>query len=331
MARRARHSSPGAIYHVMIRGNNGQSIFSSDVDRSRFCLLMQEGVERYGYRILAFCFMSNHVHLALQLGDVSLSKICQNLSFRYTKFYNRKHKTIGHLFQGRFRSILVDGNNYLRKLIRYIHLNPVRAKIVDDPLHFPWSSHQAYLMQKEFTWLARDAGLQFFGDSRHEALERYHSFVLAGIGLDDGIDFKKGMATGVIGDDLFIESVRQESGSPNASEDKLLEVSLTQLLEAVADWYKIKVETFPVLGNDRKASRIRAVAAHLARSIQGVSLKEVADVCCRAANSMSQVATSLEAQMLKSERLKSEVGDLKAKLISTVRNSSDAPNQKCEA
>lgn len=173
MARRSRHSLPKAIYHVMMRGNNGQSIFSSDSERCRFCLLMQEGVERYGHRILAFCFMSNHVHLAIQLGDVSLSKICQNLAFRYTRFYNWRHKTIGYLFQGRFKSILVDGNNYLRKLIRYIHLNPIRARITDDPLNYRWSSHQAYLMQNEFTWLARDTGLQFFGESRQDATKNF--------------------------------------------------------------------------------------------------------------------------------------------------------------
>lgn len=82
MASRMRHSFPGATFHVMLRGNNGQSIFSSDAERCRFCLLMQEGVERYGHRILAFCFMTNHVHLAIQLKEVSLSKICQNLAFR---------------------------------------------------------------------------------------------------------------------------------------------------------------------------------------------------------------------------------------------------------
>lgn len=179
--------------------------------------------------------MSNHVHLAHQLGDVSLSEICHNLSFRYTRFSNREHKTIGHLFQGRFRSILVNGNSYLRRLIRYIHLNPVRAKIVDDPLHYPWSSHQAYLMQNEFTWLARDTGLQFFGESRHDAIERYHSFVFAGIGLDDDIDFKRGIAAGVIGDDLFIESVREEYSNNNTNEDKSFKISLMHLLEVVAD------------------------------------------------------------------------------------------------
>jgi putative transposase len=319
MARRARHSSTGAYYHVMIRGNNGQSIFSSDRERSRFCLLMQEGVERYGHRILAFCLMSNHVHLALQVGDVSLSKICQNLTFRYTKFYNREHKTIGHLFQGRFKSILIDGYSYLIKLIRYIHLNPVRAKIAIDSSHYPWSSHQAYLMQKEFTWLARDVGLQFFGESRHEALERYHSFMLVDIGLDDDIDFKKGIAAGAIGDDLFIENIREEYDQNRAIKDNPFEINLKTLLKVVADWYKIDVEAFSVLGNNRRASQIRSVIAHLARSVVGVTLKEVADICGRADNSMSQAATSLEAQMLKCEALKKEVEALKTKLILSSR------------
>src|SRR3990172_12163731 len=144
MARRARHSSNGATYHVMLRGNNGQQIFSSNRERCQFCLLMQEGVERYGHQILAFCFMSNHVHLAVRIKDVSLSKICQNLAFRYTRFYNWQHKTIGHLFQGRFKSVLVGSNRYLKELIRYIHLNPVRARLVENPLDYQWSSHQAY-------------------------------------------------------------------------------------------------------------------------------------------------------------------------------------------
>lgn len=329
MARRSRHSSPEAVYHIMMRGNNGQSIFSSDVDRCRFCLLMQEGVERYGHRILAFCFMSNHVHLALKLGDVSLSKICQNLSFRYTRFYNRKHKTIGHLFQGRFKSILVDGNDYLKKLIRYIHLNPVRANIVENPLFYPWSSHQAYLTSKEFTWLAKDAGLQLFGESRLDAIERYHNFVLAGISLEDDIDFKKGMAAGIVGNDLFIESMQRECGKI-ANENMLFEVTLTQLLETVADWYKIDIKAFSTLGTNRRASRIRAMTAYLARSIQGVSLKQVAVICDRADNSMSQVARSLEVQMSKSEQLKNEVADLKAKLYLAARNS-NVLNRKHEA
>jgi REP element-mobilizing transposase RayT len=321
MARRARHSLSGAVYHVMMRGNNRQSIFSSDSERCRFCLLMQEGVERYGHRILAFCFMNNHVHLAIQLGNVSLSKICQNLAFRYTRFYNRIHRTIGHLFQGRFKSILVNGRSYLRKLIRYIHLNPVRAYITDDPLNYQWSSHQAYLMQNEFTWLERDTGLQFFGESRQEAMKSFHHFIMSGIGQDDGIDFKMGIEAGIIGDDLFIERMLEEGDL--GRENRGLKIDLKTLLSVVVNWYDIDLKMLRAQDNNRRTSQIRAIVTFLARDIcNEISLKEIASFFCRTDSSLSQAATRLEIRMRTSEQLKNEIGHLKQKLFANV---------KCEA
>lgn len=314
MARRTRHFLPEAIYHVMLRGNNGQAVFSSDAERCQFCLLMQEGTERYGHRILAFCFMTNHVHLAIQLKDVSLSKICQNLSFRYTRFYNKRHKTIGHLFQGRFKSILVEGNRYLKELIRYIHLNPVRAIIVDDPLHYHWSSHQAYLMKQEFTWLTRDNGLKMFGESRDEAMEAFHQFILSGIGRDDGIDFKKGISDGILGDDTFIEKMQEEI--EDVLNNGSLTLDLETLISVVTRWYEVDVKMLQAPGIERRMSHIRAVTALLARDTAGVSLKELTRFYGRSDSSMSQAAARLEARMATSEALKREIDNLKAELFS---------------
>ncbi len=314
MARRPRSSIPGAIYHVMLRGNNKNSIFSSDAERCRFCLLMQEGVERYGHRILAFCFMSNHVHLAIQLGKVSLSKICQNLSFRYTGFYNRRHQRIGHLFQGRFKSILVDGKSYLKELIRYIHLNPVRAKMVNDPLKYRWSSHRAYLMKDEFTWLEKDVGLQNFGDSRHLAMEKFHHFVLSGIGQNDGIDFKKGMSEGIVGDKLFIDNILDETTCDENDEPATIDLDI--LNEVVTNWYGVDKALLQKPGIDRKLSHIRSVMALLARYTEGVSLRELAVHCNRADNTMSQAAGRLKTLAIQSEALKSEYEGIKAELLS---------------
>lgn len=313
MARRTRHSLPGAIYHVMMRGNNGQAIFSSDEERHRFCLLMQEGVERFRHNVLAFCFMDNHVHLAIQLGDIPMSKICQNLAFRYTSFYHRKHDTYGHLFQGRFRSILVDGIGYLKRLIRYIHLNPVRAGITDDPIHYPWSSHRAYLMHQEFTWLSRDIGLYFFGGTQEESIEAYRHFIIAGIGHEESIDFKKGITDGVIGEDRFIEKVLEKPAILYGN--TLPKIKLETFLSSVAECFEIDTSALASLGNDRKASRIRAVTAHLVREFGGISLKEVAEFCGRADNSMSQAATRLQAQLKKSESLKEEIEFIKSKMV----------------
>jgi putative transposase len=96
MARRLRLHLPSTVYHVMLRGNDGQSIFFSDEDKSRMCLLMQEGVERFDHHIYSFCFMTNHIHLAIQVGQISISRIIQNLAFRYTRYINKKYKRIGH-------------------------------------------------------------------------------------------------------------------------------------------------------------------------------------------------------------------------------------------
>lgn len=129
----------------MLRGNDGQPIFFSEADKSRMCLLLQQGVERFGHSIEAFCFMSNHIHLAVRVSENSISRIIHHLAFRFTRYINRHYKRVGHLFQGRFKSVLVDDDDYLKELIRYIHLNPVRAGGVADPQYYVWSSHRAYM------------------------------------------------------------------------------------------------------------------------------------------------------------------------------------------
>jgi len=143
MTRKSRIHYPGAVYHVILRGNGGEDIFFARQDRTRFYLLLQEGVERYGHRIHAFCCMTNHVHLAIQVAEISLAKIIQNVSFRYTRHINKRKKRIGHLFQGRYKALLIDAETYLLELVRYIHLNPVRAGIVHKPDEYPWSGHRA--------------------------------------------------------------------------------------------------------------------------------------------------------------------------------------------
>lgn len=165
MARQPRVHLSGGYYHVMMRGNLGRDLFFSKSDRSHFLFLCQEGIERYGHRIHAFCLMDNHVHLLIQVGFVPLPKIIQNLSFRYTKFINRQTKETGHLFQGRYKAILVDADAYLLELSRYIHLNPVRSGLSEKPDDFEWSSHRAYIGGYGYALVvySGDFGSLFFG------------------------------------------------------------------------------------------------------------------------------------------------------------------------
>lgn len=156
MARRPRLHVPGGAYHVMLRGNGGQDVFFTDQDRLYFYDLVAEGVARFGHRIHGFCLMSNHVHLVVQVAETPLAKIVQNLSFRYTRWINRQQRKAGHLFQGRYKAILVDVDAYLLGLVRYLHLNPVRAGMVEQPEAYRWSGHRSYLGMEALPWLSTE-------------------------------------------------------------------------------------------------------------------------------------------------------------------------------
>ena len=182
MARRPRIHIPGGFYHIMLRGNGGQDIFYSAEDRHHFYLLLQQGVSRYSHRIHGFCCMTNHVHLLIQVAEEPLSKIMQNLSFRYTRWINKRKKRIGHLFQGRYKAILVDADQYLLELIRYIHLNPVRAGLVKQVEDYAWSSHVAYTEKETLPWLTTDWVYGHFSRQRAACIRQYIKFVDEGMG-----------------------------------------------------------------------------------------------------------------------------------------------------
>ena len=143
MARPLRLEYEGALYHVTSRGNAREGIFSDERDRERFLGILADVVARYGWICHAYCLMSNHYHLLIETPQAGLSHGMQLLNGVYTQWFNHRHKRAGHLFQGRFKGILVEKDNYLLELARYIVLNPVRAKMVQNVGDWPWSSYPA--------------------------------------------------------------------------------------------------------------------------------------------------------------------------------------------
>ena len=219
MARKPRIHVPGGIYHVLIRGNAGEDVFFDKGDRTRFLLLLQEGTERFSYRLHAFCLMTNHIHLIIQVGEIPLSKIVQNLSFRYTKFINKKKKRVGHLFQGRYKAILIDGDSYLLELVRYIHNNPVRAGLVRDPIDYHWSSHTTYLGTSKTLFVTTTFVLGQFGINLSTARVHYNDFVIKGKSEGHREEFYGGQFDNrVLGDDTFVDNImNRESPSKRPS------------------------------------------------------------------------------------------------------------------
>ena len=121
---------PGALYHVIVRGNERRDVFRDDADRELYLRRVHHYRERFEFRLLAYCLMSNHVHLALESGSVPLSRVMLGLQSSYTQAFNRRYRRSGHLFQGRYKAYLVDGDRYFAALIRYVHHNPVEARLL---------------------------------------------------------------------------------------------------------------------------------------------------------------------------------------------------------
>jgi len=183
MARPLRVEFPGAFYHVINRGNAGEAIFRSNRDREKFLEYLGTTVERFGIKVHTYCLMTNHYHFLIETPEANLSRAVQWLNVSYAAYFNRRRQRRGHLFQGRFKSILVDADTYLKHLSRYIHLNPLRANMVEQLISHPWSSYPAFVGKAkapdwlERDWLERDWLLSLFGKKGKQAFKGYRSFV----------------------------------------------------------------------------------------------------------------------------------------------------------
>jgi putative transposase len=294
MARKPRIHYPTALYHVTLRGNGGQTIFSRQEDRFRFYLLLQEGIERYGHRIHAFCLMTNHVHLAIQVRNVALPRVIQNLAFRYTRWVNRSQNITGHLFQGRYKAVLVDADSYLLELTRYIHLNPVRSGIVREPEDYPWSGHRAYLGLETIPWLTTDLVLGMFSSRGDRARRAYREFVQERKEEGHQGQYGRGsdMDSRVLGDEIFINKVLGRS-----QERSKRKVTVEEIVSHVCKQFSLKEQVLSGSGKDRRLSKVRAIAAWLVLDSGDLTLAELSKRVSRDPSTLSSAARDLEKQV----------------------------------
>ncbi|MFH1404865.1 MAG: transposase [Patescibacteria group bacterium] len=186
MARPLRVQYPGALYHVISRGNACQDIYYDDLDRKKFLDWIENAVETHNLIVHAYCLMNNHYHLLLETPDANLSNAMRDINGNYTQWFNAKHKTAGHLFQGRYKAFVIEKELYLLEVARYIVLNPVRAKLVNCPGQWRWSSYKSTAEVKRTPkWLHTDWMLGFFGKGKKEARELYRKFIKDGKGAND--------------------------------------------------------------------------------------------------------------------------------------------------
>jgi putative transposase len=186
MARQLRIEYPDALYHVTSRGNGRQDIFLTDDDRLAFLAYLGEAVKRFGWLVSAWVLMTNHFHLVIQTPNPNLSRGMQWLNGTYAAWFNQRHGRCGHLFQGRFHSVLIEKESYFAKVLRYVVLNPVRAKMVDRPEDYRWSSFRAMAgLDQVPEWLDIPSALEPFGGINADGWTTYRDFVEAGIPSDE--------------------------------------------------------------------------------------------------------------------------------------------------
>lgn len=204
MARPLRIEYEGAVYHVTSRGNARESIYFNDSDRKNFLETLAHIAERFSWLCHSYCLMDNHYHLLIETPEGNLSRGMRQLNGVYTQTFNKKYKRVGHLFQGRYKAILIESESYLLLVSRYIVLNPVRAGMVKKPEEWRWSSYRVTVGKEKIPEFLRvDWILSHFGRRSKGTIEKYMEYVMEGIGKESPfMDLKSRI---ILGSEKFIE------------------------------------------------------------------------------------------------------------------------------
>jgi REP element-mobilizing transposase RayT len=275
MARTLRIEYENAFYHVIQRGIERRAIYRTDSDKEKFLKCIEESYEKYGSICHSYCLMDNHYHLIVQTPQANLKKIMHYINTSYVVYYNKKHRRVGPLYQGRYRSILIEAEEYLNYLSKYIHLNPVRAKIVKSPEEYKWTSYEEYVGKgRKKRWLETNAILGNFGRFIKESKKEYKEFVLDGIGKEEEIrkymkdNTHKGIVLGSIDFfqkicNVYIEGKKDE------------EIPLLREIQREVDLKREDIEekVRGIIHNEKEA---RKITIYLMRKYTQRSLKEIA-------------------------------------------------------
>jgi len=313
MPRRLRVEYPLAIYHVMARGNGRQDIVRDDHDREHWLQTLERTVDVHRWELFAFVLMSNHFHLFLRTPEPNLSRGMQRLQSGYATWWARRHRHPGHVFQGRFRAQLIEDESYFWTVSRYIHLNPVRSKLVAHPAEWPWSSYPGYLSRRRrVDWVAYDALLAAlqgeYGGT--DPSGDYRRYVTAGLKEPVISPFESAWQGLVIGSQKFQREVKailtaSRPEGPVISPKRLAPLDKQTVYETVLRYYQRPSDT---LGRRGDRTWCRAVAAYLARRWTDAKLRELAvDLGLSRPDSVPNLTRRIERMLESSAALRADL------------------------
>ncbi|MBI5748394.1 MAG: transposase [Nitrospinae bacterium] len=280
MGRPLRIEYAGALYHITSRGNERRKIFRDDTDKITFLNILKDYHDRFGILIHSYILMDNHYHLILETPKGNLLKVMHGINSKYTVYFNKRHKRSGHLFQGRYKAIIVDKDAYLIPLSRYVHLNPARAKIVERPEHYKWSSYNGYIgKRKEDNWVEYSWVLSKFAQNKKKAWQKYKEYTEEGLGLKIESPFKDLLGQVVLGEDEFREKIMGRLEGKQISQE-IVERKRFEKRASSEDIVKEVAKTFAVEDKDirdrgRRENIARSVAIYIMQRYSGISNEEI--------------------------------------------------------
>lgn len=287
MPRLPRLHVPGGFYHVMLRGNHREDLFATPADRVALNDIVGDVFDRLGARGHAFCWMTNHIHLLVQIGDRPLGQVMQRIAIRYSRRRHRQLRTTGHLFERRYKAKLVEMDSYAFALLRYIHLNPVAAGMVASVDDYPWSSHHAYLGKESFPWLTTEVGLGLFGPTIARARNSYARWMAQEIYASESRiwDDTHPDDSRVLGGDKFLAGLPPIKIVPRSRQ------TLARLAEDRCAVYGVSVESVQSPSRQMSLSKVRIDIARQATINRVATLQEVARFLNRSPSSLSELLT----------------------------------------
>ncbi len=309
VARPLRLEVVGGLYHVIVRGNERRNVFRDDADRLRYLARLAVYREKFEFQLLAYCLMDNHVHLAIEAGKIPLARIMAGLQSSYTQYFNRRHQRSGHLFQGRYKAFLVEKDPYALALLRYIHENPVKARVVKRPEDFAWSSDRYYRRGRGPEWLDVDRLLSMLGKRRSAAIREYRRLMRETV--EERYEEVPSWGQAVKGDEGFADRVLQAVGEPAVVPRGL---TVERIARKVAQAEGLDLARMRGPSRDRAASRARLMVAWLGRAVGRIPVAQAAKFFGRDTSTMINGLAKLEAAIVTDRRLSQALHGLKGKI-----------------
>lgn len=315
MSRPLRIEFANAWYHILNRGRRGEPIFTGNRDYIEFIELLKDACGMWNMRVAAYCLMPNHYHLLVQTPEANISRCMRHLDGVYTQRFNRYHECDGPLFRGRYKSILVDADQYLLQLVRYIHRNPLKAGLTERLGYYAWSSHKGYLSRDEkWNWLYKDFVFSMLSKNKDDRIKNYRQFIAMGDEEDISYVLDKKKWPAILGSKDFINKVKarffSEKTDDEVPQSRELAPEVDQIKKAVCKHYGVDEKEL-LISQRGSFNEPRNMAIYLTRRLRGDGLKQIGEQFqVKKYSSVSSVIERMNAAMANDRKLRDRLENL---------------------